>query len=184
MCALVAGIAADANTVALALATDAVIRGVGVGVCGVSEHLEHAEPVVQVVKHGMDASDDRLSEFGKSVLEVLNEAQCHWNHDVHDHVRWGVFAALCIAAPVANALPILVDFLALNLLNANDHFAMSPDVGQQRQNGQSVFATQCAVTGSGITLISVALISVALIKFTLDGKKVIAEQFGAACHNA
>jgi hypothetical protein len=170
--ALVAGIAADANLVALALATDAVIRGVGV--CGVREHLEHAEPVVEVVKHGMDARDDRLSEFGKSVLEVLNEAQCHWNHDVHDHVRWGVFAALCIAAPVENALPVLVDFLALNLLNANDHFAMSLDVVEQRQNGQSVFATQCASTGSAITF----------VKFTLGGKKVIAEQFGAAGHNA
>ena len=45
MCALVAGIAADANLVALALATDAVIRGVGV--CGVRKHLEHAEPVVE-----------------------------------------------------------------------------------------------------------------------------------------
>jgi len=126
--ALVACVAADANAVALALATDVTIHAI-------CEHLEHAEPVVQVVKHGMDASDDRLSEFGKSVLEVLNEAQCHWNHDVHDHVRWGVFAALCIAASVENALPVLVDFLALNLLNANDHFAMSPDVVEQRQNG-------------------------------------------------
>ena len=69
MCALVAGIAADANTVALALATDITIRGIGI-----HEHLEHAEPVVQVVKHGMDARDDWLSEFRKSVLEVLNEA--------------------------------------------------------------------------------------------------------------
>jgi hypothetical protein len=85
-----------------------------------------------------------------------------------------VFAALCITAPVENALPVLVDFLALNLLNANDHFAMSPDVVEQRQNGQSVFATQCTGTGSAITL----------IKFVLDGKKVIAEQFGAASHNA
>jgi hypothetical protein len=152
----------------LALATDAVI-------C-VREHLEHAEPVVEVVKHGMDARDDRLSEFGKSVLEVLNEAQCHWNHDVHDHVRWGVFAALCIAAPVDNALPVLVDFFVLNLLNANDHFAMSLDVVEQRQNGQSVFATQCASTGSGS--------AITFVKFTLGGKKVIAEQFGAAGHNA
>lgn len=39
MCALVAGMAADANMVALA--TDVVISGVGV-----HEHLEHAEPVV------------------------------------------------------------------------------------------------------------------------------------------
>jgi hypothetical protein len=170
MCALVAGIAAYANAVALALALN--IRGVSV--CAVHKHLEHAEPVVQVVQHGMDASDDRLSEFGKSVLEVLNEAQCHWNHDVHDHVRWGVFAALCIAAPVDNALPVLVDFLALNLLNANDHFEMRLDVVEQCQNGQSVFATQCAGTGFGITL----------VKFILDGKKVIAEQFGAAGHNA
>ena len=85
-----------------------------------------------------------------------------------------MFTALCIAAPVENALPVLVDFLALNLLNANDHFEMRPDVVEQRQNGQSVFATQCAVTGSAITL----------VKFTLDGKKVIAEQFGAAGHNA
>ena len=128
MRALVAGMAADANAVALALALALTIRTV-------HKHLKHAEPVVQVVKHGMDASDNRLSEFGKSVLEVLNEAQCHWNHDIHDHVRWGVFAALCIAAPVENALPVLVDFLALNLLNANDHFAMSPDVVEQRQNG-------------------------------------------------
>ena len=45
MCALVAGIAAYANAVALALATD--IRGVSV--CAVHKHLEHAEPVVQVV---------------------------------------------------------------------------------------------------------------------------------------
>ena len=177
--ALVACMAADANAVALALATNVVIRGVGIR--DIREHLEHAEPVVQVVKHGMDASDDRLSEFGKSVLEVLNETHCHWNHDVHDHVRWGVFAALMHPAPVDNALPVLVDFLALNLLNANDHFAMSLDVGQERQNGQSVFGTQCA---NDITLVSVALVSVALIKFTLDGKKVIAEEFGAAGHNA
>lgn len=67
MCALVAGMAADANTVALALALT--IRGIGI-----HKHLKHAEPVVQVVKHGMDARDDWLSEFGKSVLEVLNEA--------------------------------------------------------------------------------------------------------------
>jgi len=162
--ALVACVAADANAVALALTFNIRVR----------EHLEHAEPVVQVVKHGMNASDDRLSEFGKSVLEVLNETQCNWNHDVHDHVRGGVFAALCIAAPVENALPVLVYFLALNLLNANDHFEMSPDVIEQRQNGQSVFATQCVGTGFAITL----------VKFTLDGKKVIAEQFGAAGHNA
>lgn len=122
----------------------------------------------------MNASDDRLSEFGKSVLEVLNDSQCHCNHDVHDHVRGGVFAALCVAAPVENALPIFVDFFVLNLLYANDHFAMSHDLVEQRQNGQSVFATQCAVTGSAITL----------VKFTLDGKKVIAEQFAAAGHNA
>ena len=127
MCALVAGIAAYADAVALARALT--IRGIGI-----HKHLKHAEPVVQVVQHGMDASDDRLSEFGKSVLEVLNEAQCHWNHDVHDHVRWGMFATLYLA-PVENALPVLVDFLALNLLNANDHFAMSPDVVEERQNG-------------------------------------------------
>ena len=187
--ALVACMAADANAVALALATNVVIRGVGIR--DIREHLEHAEPVVQVVKHGMDASDDRLSEFGKSVLEVLNETHCHWNHDVHDHVRWGVFAALMHPAPVDNALPVLVDFLALNLLNANDHFAMSLDVGQERQNGQSVFGTQCAnditlvsVALVSVALVSVALVSVALIKFTLDGKKVIAEEFGAAGHNA
>jgi len=127
VCALVAGMATDAD--AVALATDVTIRGISV-----HKHLKHAEPVVQVVQHGMDVSDDRLSEFGKSVLEVLNEAQCHWNHDVHDHVRWGVFATLYLA-PVENALPVLVDFLVLNLPNANDHFAMSHEVGQQRQNG-------------------------------------------------
>ena len=121
----------------------------------------------------MDASDDRLSEFGKSVLEVLNETQCHWNHDVGDHVRWGVFATFRFARGT-NALPVLVDFLMLDLLNANDHFEMSLDVVEQCQNGQSVFATQCAGTEFGITL----------VKFVLDGKKVIAEQFGAAGHNA
>ena len=67
VCALVACMAAYATAVALALATDVTIHAI-------CEHLEHAEPVVQVVKHGMDARDDRLSEFGKSVLEVLNEA--------------------------------------------------------------------------------------------------------------
>lgn len=161
--------AANANTVALALTFN-----IRVGVCGIHEHLEEVHPVMQVVKLGVDAPDDRLSEFGKSVLEVLNEAQCHWNHEVHDHVRWGVFAALCVAAPVENALPVLVDFLVLNLLNANDHFAMSHDLIQKRQNGQSVFATQYAGSDDAVTL----------VKLTLDGKKVIAEQFGAAGHNA
>jgi hypothetical protein len=164
MCALVAGIATDANTVTLALT----IRGIGI-----HEHLKEVHPVMQVVQHGMDASDDRLSEFRKSVLEVLYEAQCHWNHDVCDHVRWGVFATFHFARGV-NALPILVDFLGLNLLNANDHFGMSHDVVEQRQNGQSVFATQYTGSDAAITL----------VKLTLDGKKVIAEQFGAAGHNA
>ena len=113
MCALVTSIATDAN--AVALATAVTIR--------VHEHLEQAHPVMQVVKLGVDAPDDRLSEFGERVFEVLNEAHCHWNHDIHEHVTWEVFATLRFA-PVANALPVLVDFFALNLLNANDNFVI------------------------------------------------------------
>ena len=154
-------VAADAN--AVALANDVIIRGV-------QEHLEQAHPVVQVVKLGMDARDDRLGEFVERVFEVLNETQCHLNHDVRDHVCWRVFAALYFS-PRANALPVFVDFLALNLCHANHHFEMVVQLFQQRQNGQSVFATQ-----SGFR--------VALIKFTLDGKKVIAEQFSATSHDA
>ena len=173
MCALVTGIAAYTEAIALALAASVLMVA-----NGVHEHLEQAESVMQVVKLGMDARDQRLSEFRKKVLEILYDPQCHLNHDVRDHVGWCVFAALYFA-PGANALLVFVDLCALDLLNANDHFAMSQDVFKQRQNGQNVFATQCAGAGSDITLISVAL-----IKFTLDGKNVLAKQFGTAGHNS
>lgn len=120
-------IAADANAVALA-------TSVVFSLVNVHEHLKQAHPVVQVVKIGMDARDDRLSEFGERVLEVLNEAHCNLNHDVCDHVGWDVFAALHLARG-ANALPVFVDFLALNLCHANDHFAMVVQLFQQHPNG-------------------------------------------------
>jgi hypothetical protein len=121
MCALVTCIAAYTEAVALAL--DASVLVVA---NGVHEHLKEAHPVMQVVKLGMNARDQRLSEFQKKVLEVLYDPQCHLNHDVRDHVGWCVFASLYFA-PIANALLVFVDLRALDLLNANDHFVIVAD---------------------------------------------------------
>jgi hypothetical protein len=160
--------AAYSITIALALSR-------GVTNC-VHKHLEQAHPVMQVVKLGMDARDQRLSEFRNKVFEVLYDPHCHWNHHIHDHVSGEVFAALHFAS-VANALLVFVDLRALNLLNANDHFVIIADIFQQRQNGHDVLTT------ISVALISVALISVALIKFSLDGKQMLAAQRGAAGNN-
>jgi hypothetical protein len=127
VCALVACAAAD--SIAIALATI-----VGLVTNCVHEHLEQAQPVMQVVKLGMDVRDEWLSEFGERVFEVYDESQCDFNHNVRDHVRWNVFATCCFATSV-NALPVLVDLGALNLLHTNDHFAMVANVLQQCQNG-------------------------------------------------
>ena len=170
VCALVACMAAYTSANAVAV-TSVFVVFVVVLVANVHKHLEQAHPVMEVVKLGMDARDQRLSEFRNKVLEVLYDSQCHLNHDVRDHVCGQVFAALYFASS-ANALLVFVDLSALNLLNANDHFVIVADVFQQRQNGHGV-----------LTTISVALISVALIKLNLDGKKVIAEQFGAASND-
>lgn len=121
MCALVTCIAAYTEAVALALAASVLVVA-----NGVHEHLEQAESVVQVVKLGMDARDQRLSEFRKKVLEILYDPQCHLNHDVRDHVGWCVFAALYFA-PSANTVLVFVDLRALDLLNANDHFVIVAD---------------------------------------------------------
>ena len=124
VCTLVACMAACAEAVALTCVWFGHVR----------KHLEQAHPVVQVVKLGVDASDDWLCEFGESVFEVLNETQCHWNHDICDHVRGGMFTAFHFARG-ANALLVFVDLCELNLLNANDHFEMIIEFIQQHPNG-------------------------------------------------
>lgn len=163
VCALVACRAAYADTVALAYL---------VLVTAVHEHLEQAHPVMQVVKLGVDARDDGLGEFGERFFEVFDEAQCHLNHDIRDHVGWYVLPALYLAR-IANAFLVLVDLRALNLHYANDHCATFADVCQQRQNGQRVLKCAAARLGCRIQL----------VKLTLNGKKMVEKQFRAACND-
>ena len=141
---------------------------------------------MQVVKLGMDARDQRLSEFRKKVLEILYDPQCHLNHDVRDHVGWCVFAALYFA-PIANALLVFVDLRALDLLNANDHFVILADVFQQCQNGHGMLKTQGLILtrlrGCRCRCRCRLGDCIKPIKFSLDGKKVLAEQRGAAGNN-
>ena len=165
VCTLVACRAAYADTVALAYL---------VLVTAVHEHLEQAHPVMQVVKLGVDARDDGLGEFGERFFEVFDEAQCHLNHDIRDHVGWYVLPALYLA-PISNAFLVLVDLRALNLHCANDHCATFADVCQQRQNGQRVLKTKCAAAGLGCRI--------QLVKLTLNGKKMVEKQFRAACND-
>ena len=171
VCAVVACRAAYADTVALAYLVLVLVAA------AVHEHLEQAHPVMQVVKLGVDARDDGLGEFGERFFEVFDEAQCHLNHDIRDHVGWCVLPALYFA-PVANAFLVLVDLRALNLHCANDHCATFADVCHQRQNGQRVLKTKglvCAAAGLGCRI--------QLFKLMLNGKKMVEKQFGAASND-
>jgi len=169
MCAVVACRAAYADAVALAHLVLVLVLALA---AAVHEHLEQAQTVMQVVKLGVNARDDGLSEFGKHVLEVFDEAHCHFDHDVRDHVGWFVLPALYLA-PISNAFLVLVDLRALNLHHANDHCATFADVCHERQNGQRVLKTKGA-TGLGCR------IRIQLFKLAFNGKKMVEKQFGTA----
>jgi len=171
VCAVVACRAAYADAVALAHLVLVLV----LVLAAVHEHLEQAQTVMQVVKLGVNARDDGLSEFGKHVLEVFDEARCHFDHDVRDHVSWFVLAALYLA-PISNAFLVLVDLRALNLHHANDHCATFADVCKQRQNGQRVLKTKRVV---GLRLRH----RIQLFKLALNGKNMVEKQFGAACND-
>jgi len=171
VCAVVACRAAYADAVALAYLVLVLV----LVLVAVHEHLEQAHPVMQVVKLGVNARGNGLSEFGKHVLEVFDEARCHFDHDVRDHVSWFVLAALYLA-PISNAFLVLVDLRALNLHHANDHCATFADVCEQRQNGQRVLKTKRAVR---LRLRH----RIQLSKLMLNGKKMVEKQFGAACND-
>lgn len=173
VCAVVACRAAYADAVALAhLVLVLVLVLFMAAAVHVHEHLEQAQTVMQVVKLGVNARDDGLSEFGKHVLEVFDEARCHFDHDVRNHVGWFVLPALYLA-PISNAFLVLVDLRALNLHHANDHCATFADVCEQRQNGQRVLKTKRAA-GLGCR------IRIQLFKLALNGKKMVEKQFGTA----
>jgi len=173
VCAVVACRAAYADAVALAHLV--LVLVLVLVLAAVHEHLEQAQTVMQVVKLGVNARDDGLSEFGKHVLEVFDEARCHFDHDVRDHVSWFVLPALYLA-PISNAFLVLVDLRALNLHHANDHCATFADVCEQRQNGQRVLKTKRAVR---LRLRH----RIQLSKLMLNGKKMVEKQFGAACND-
>jgi hypothetical protein len=168
VCAVVACRAAYADAVALAHLVLVLV------LAAVHEHLEQAQTVMQVVKLGVNARDDGLSELGERFFEVFDEARCHFDHDVRDHVSWFVLPALYLA-PISNAFLVLVDLRALNLHHANDHCATFADVCHERQNGQRVLKTKCAAgLGCGCR------IRIQLFKLALNGKKMVEKQFRAA----
>jgi len=147
---------------------------------------EQQHALLQGAKLAVNLCDDWLNERRNGIFHVLYDAQCHLNHGFHgDGFKWRRRTTHDGFAPIANAFPVLVDLLMLNLHNANHDFAKTVNVVHQIHYGVCIIAAQCNAFCTGpISVMVNCLLCNGVIRFelTFNTSHVDANQRGALGH--